>query len=142
MTPRWRTGRKVGRTIYLQLGPEPSDYDVLYGVMDTPELAAAAVRGLNRFAAEGVLDLDDVDPMDKSTPTVTAASVLEYQCPWCGETGHRAQRGERGGLVLPPGHVPADEDEQRKHARFGELIVLCWAAAGDTQPKRFKLVLR
>lgn len=39
----WRTGRKVGRTIYAQLGPEPSDDDPLIGAMDTPELAAQAV---------------------------------------------------------------------------------------------------
>jgi hypothetical protein len=43
----WRTGRKVGRTIYAQLGPEPADGDPLIGVMDTPELAAAAVAAHN-----------------------------------------------------------------------------------------------
>jgi hypothetical protein len=40
----WRVGRKVGRTIYAQTGPEPSDDDVLIGVMDTPELAEDAVN--------------------------------------------------------------------------------------------------
>lgn len=45
----WRTGRKVGRTIYAQLGPEPSDDDVLIGMMDTPELAAEAVGCHNRL---------------------------------------------------------------------------------------------
>ena len=44
----WRTGRKVGRTIYAQLGPEPSDDDVLIGMMDTPELAAEACAAHNR----------------------------------------------------------------------------------------------
>ena len=44
---RWRTGRKVGRTIYAQSGPEASDEDVLIGMMDTPELAAAAVAAHN-----------------------------------------------------------------------------------------------
>jgi hypothetical protein len=44
----WRTGRKVGRTIYARLGREPSDDDVLIGVMDTPELAAAAVAAHNQ----------------------------------------------------------------------------------------------
>jgi hypothetical protein len=43
----WRTGRKVGRTIYAQPGPEPSDDDPLIGVMDTPGLAKAAVRAHN-----------------------------------------------------------------------------------------------
>jgi hypothetical protein len=43
----WRTGRKVGRTIYAQLGPEPSDEDPLIGVMDTGVLAAAAAAAHN-----------------------------------------------------------------------------------------------
>jgi hypothetical protein len=48
----YRVGRKVRRTIYRQNGPEPSDTDPLVGVMDTPELAAAAVAGLNALAAQ------------------------------------------------------------------------------------------
>jgi hypothetical protein len=44
---RWRVGRKVGRTIYRQLGSEPSDDDPLIGVMDTPELARTAVEAVN-----------------------------------------------------------------------------------------------
>jgi hypothetical protein len=44
----WRTGRKVGRTIYAVVGPEATDDDVLIGVMDTRELAAEAVRTHNR----------------------------------------------------------------------------------------------
>jgi hypothetical protein len=47
----WRTGRKVGRTIYQQVRPEPSDDDVLIGVMDTPAQAAEAVHARNVFAA-------------------------------------------------------------------------------------------
>lgn len=43
----WRTGRKVGRTIYVQIGDEPSDHDLLIGVMDTPHLADAAVTAYN-----------------------------------------------------------------------------------------------
>jgi hypothetical protein len=43
----WRVGRKVGRTIYEQLGPEPSDDDELIGVMDTVELAAIVVQAVN-----------------------------------------------------------------------------------------------
>lgn len=46
MTHPQPTGRKVGRTIYLQLGDEPSDRDQLIGVMDTPELAAQAVDAI------------------------------------------------------------------------------------------------
>ena len=43
----WRTGRKVHRTIYAQIGAEPSDLDILIGVMDTPHLAEAATRAHN-----------------------------------------------------------------------------------------------
>ena len=43
----WRTGRKVGRTIYVQLGTTPSDNDPLIGMMDTAELAEAAVKNHN-----------------------------------------------------------------------------------------------
>jgi hypothetical protein len=45
----WRVGRRVGRTIYAQIGAEPSDDDVLIGVMDTPAIARAAVEGHNRL---------------------------------------------------------------------------------------------
>ncbi len=44
---RWRTGRRVGRTMYAQAGLCPSDDDVLIGTMDTPELAEAACRAHN-----------------------------------------------------------------------------------------------
>lgn len=44
---RLRTGRKVGRTIYVQLGVKPSDADGLVGMVDTPALAAALVRAYN-----------------------------------------------------------------------------------------------
>jgi hypothetical protein len=43
----WRQGRKVGRTLYAVVGDEPSDDDVLIGVLDTPELAALAVLDHN-----------------------------------------------------------------------------------------------
>lgn len=43
----WRVGRKVGRTVYRQVGPEPSDEDPLIGVMDTVELAARVVEAVN-----------------------------------------------------------------------------------------------
>jgi hypothetical protein len=45
---RWRTGRKVYRTIYAVMGAEPSDYDILIGLMDAAGLAAEAVRAHNR----------------------------------------------------------------------------------------------
>lgn len=40
---RWRTGRRVGRTIYIG--------DRLVGLMDTPELAARVVQAVNRYDA-------------------------------------------------------------------------------------------
>lgn len=44
---RWRTGRKVGRTLYAQLGPDPSDGDVLIGVLDHARLATEAADAHN-----------------------------------------------------------------------------------------------
>lgn len=46
---RWRVGRKVGRTLYLQSGPRPEDTDVLIGCMDTPDLAAIAVAAVAAY---------------------------------------------------------------------------------------------
>jgi hypothetical protein len=43
----WRVGRKVRRTVYAQVGPEPDDHDKLIGMFDTAALAAAAVRAHN-----------------------------------------------------------------------------------------------
>lgn len=40
----WRTGRTVGRTIYVVRGPIASSNDILIGVMDTPRLAEEAVE--------------------------------------------------------------------------------------------------
>lgn len=47
----WRTGRKVGRTIYVVVGAQPSDDDVLIGLMDTPGLAQATVIAHNLLTA-------------------------------------------------------------------------------------------
>ena len=44
---RWRTGRRVGRTIYAQIGDQPSDDDPLIGMMDSIGLAIATVRAHN-----------------------------------------------------------------------------------------------
>lgn len=43
----WRVGRKVGRTIYAAYTDEPSDADVLIGLMDSRELAERAVYAHN-----------------------------------------------------------------------------------------------
>lgn len=47
---RLRVGRKVGRTIYEQLGDEPSDRDPLVGVMDTIGLAEQVVTADRELA--------------------------------------------------------------------------------------------
>ena len=47
ITRPWRTGRKVGRTVYVQLGDIPHDDDLLIGMMDTPKLANEAVGAHN-----------------------------------------------------------------------------------------------
>jgi hypothetical protein len=52
---RWRTGPLEGRAIYAQAGLEPADSDRLIGLMDTAELAAAAVHAHNR----------EVDPAER-----------------------------------------------------------------------------
>ena len=43
----WRTGRKVGRTVYAVVGLVPSDHDLLIGLFDSKALATAAVAGHN-----------------------------------------------------------------------------------------------
>lgn len=48
-----RQGRKVGRTIYLQEGPEPSDDDPLIGCVDTPEFGALVVEAVNAWLQGG-----------------------------------------------------------------------------------------
>lgn len=52
----WRVGRKVGRTLYLQAGSEPSDKDMLIGVLDTVDLAARAVYAVNELTAREAAD--------------------------------------------------------------------------------------
>ena len=42
-----RQGRSVGRTLYHQQGPEPSEDDPIIGMVDTPELAATIVAAVN-----------------------------------------------------------------------------------------------
>jgi len=44
----WRVGRRKLRTIYAVVGDD-ADGDLLIGMLDTPALAAAAVRAHNRM---------------------------------------------------------------------------------------------
>lgn len=48
----WRTGQKLGRTIYAQAGDEPTETDEFLGMMESPELAQRVVDLHNA-------DLDD-----------------------------------------------------------------------------------
>jgi hypothetical protein len=45
--PIYRTGKKLGRTIYRQIDSKPSDDDVYVGMVETPEQAQAVVTLLN-----------------------------------------------------------------------------------------------
>lgn len=50
----WRVGRSVGRTIYAQVGSEPTKEDLLIGVMDHELYARAAVLAHNVALAEAL----------------------------------------------------------------------------------------
>lgn len=43
----WRTGRKLGRTLYMATGEEPSDQDEFLGIMETRELAQQVADAMN-----------------------------------------------------------------------------------------------
>jgi hypothetical protein len=64
---KWRVGRKVGRTVYIQTGEEPSNLDILIGMMDSPELAALAVKAVNEH-----LDRRHAENQRASRPTEEA----------------------------------------------------------------------
>lgn len=51
----WRVGRKLYRTVYAQVGDEPSDDDVFIGIFDEPEIAEIAVVQHNTCLDLGVL---------------------------------------------------------------------------------------
>ena len=44
---QWRVGRKLGRTIYAQVGDGPSDEDTFLGLMETGRLAALVIDAVN-----------------------------------------------------------------------------------------------
>jgi len=85
----YRTGRKLGRTIYQQHGPDPSDEDTLIGVMDTPELGALVVAALN-----GAPERDQL----RATKLVTDEQ-LRKQAELIAELRARAER-YAGALVM------------------------------------------
>lgn len=48
----WRTGRTLGRTLYIQVGAEPSKADRCVGMVDSPALADRVVGAVNGATAE------------------------------------------------------------------------------------------
>lgn len=68
--PKWRTGRRKARNIYLQPGPTPTDEDPQIGCMDTGEygeLVVAAVNGFNdvlRIVSAWCIEANDVGGVD------------------------------------------------------------------------------
>jgi hypothetical protein len=51
ITLPWRQGRHVGRHLYAQIGPVPSDDDPVIGTLDTAGLAAEACESHNAALA-------------------------------------------------------------------------------------------
>lgn len=85
---RWRVGRKLGRTLYLQEGDAPSDEDRFLGLMEKPELAEIVVESVRRFhddfraPAEGDVwkpRLSD-DPEHEDPLEVAEAQMGNYLC--------------------------------------------------------------
>jgi len=52
----FRVGRKLGRTIYRQLGPKPSDDDIFIGICDYAEDAEYIVSLLNLASRKPFVD--------------------------------------------------------------------------------------
>jgi hypothetical protein len=68
MSPRWRVGRSLGRTLYLD--------DKVIGMVDTPELASDIVAAMNEWEStrnDGKPYCDDPD------------------CPDCGPTPYHGE---------------------------------------------------
>ena len=47
---KFRTGRKVGRTLYVQIGDQPDDMDLLIGIVDSTDQANIVVNAVNAVA--------------------------------------------------------------------------------------------
>lgn len=45
---RWRVGRKLGRTLYAMLNEEPTDNDILLGMVDDWDVALHIVTEHNK----------------------------------------------------------------------------------------------
>jgi hypothetical protein len=49
---KWRQGRSLGRTVYIQRGDDASKSDTFIGVMDTNALAALVCEAVNAYLVE------------------------------------------------------------------------------------------
>lgn len=75
---RWRVGRSLGRTVYAQIGSEPSKADVLLGMMDTRELAELVVSEHNRLVRRFV---ESAEPTIDDPETAAMIDALKPQVP-------------------------------------------------------------
>lgn len=80
VTRPWRTGRSRPETIYMMVGPEPSDADELLGVLMPTGAAHAAVEAHNRLAElpwqeEEIRALRDADRLHLLPPEALIASI-------------------------------------------------------------------
>jgi len=75
----WRVGRKLGRTVYAQVGPVPSDDDELLGLMETEAIAESVVKAHNY--ATGLFPGTDSRSDSRSDPDAIGGSVREAETP-------------------------------------------------------------
>lgn len=85
LTARWRPGRRVARTLYAMVGDTPSDDDVLFGLVDSAELAARICRDHNLTLLFGIPQ----DDADEGTPP-SFHPVPQAECP---DAPHRPPQG-------------------------------------------------
>lgn len=81
---RLRQGRKVGRTLYRQLGAEPSDDDVLVGLVDTPELAAFIVAAAGETPAQNPVTPMVVGADGRAAETMPPHRYVAHEDGWEG----------------------------------------------------------
>lgn len=74
----WRTGRKVGRTVYVQRSEYADDTDMLIGMMDNRDLADLAVRSVNDMARlRNYLEANYKDYPDRTTTVEMIEHLLD-----------------------------------------------------------------
>lgn len=86
---RYRTGRKVGNTLYLQLSDEPSDGDTFVGSCITPGHAANVAR----FATAGLTTAERLEALEEIRQRVAdgwVPEVIDELWHWVNERGDEA----------------------------------------------------